>query len=129
MCWTANPASGRNWRDYYAGDVVIDVLAWDCYNAAARQGVYAPPAQIFDRVRSISESAGKPWGVAEFGSLLVTGDDGSARAAWLRSAVEYLRDNRALFVTYFDVKLRLDYRLRDAFSQAAWRDAVQGQWD
>ena len=104
------------------------MLACDAYDPVAGTGVYRKPERMFDRVRSISQDIGKPWGVAEFGSVLAAGDDGSARAAWLHAVARYLRDHQASFATYFDTDIGVDYRLHDQASRAAWREIVQGQW-
>ena len=128
MNWTTEPASGRAWRDYYPGDATIDVLAWDAYNPVAGKGGYRKPERMFDRVRSISHNVGKPWGVAEFGSVIAAGDDGTGRAAWLLAVADYLRDHRASFATYFDTNIGVDYRLHDEASRAAWREILAGQW-
>jgi len=127
MNWTVNPASGRAWRNYYPGDAIIDVLAWDAYNPSAVRGVYRSPEHMFGRVRAVSRAVGKPWGVAEFGSVIAAGDDGNGRAAWLRATAQYLRDEQASFATYFDTDIGVDYRLSDAPSRAAWREIVASQ--
>lgn len=127
MGWTTVPGSNKDWRDYYAGSDVIDVLAFDPYNGAAnagREGIYASPASIFDSVRRVAAEAGKPYGIAETGSLLLPTDDGAGRARWLRDVAAYHRANGALFVTYFQSTNGGEYRLLDSASQSAWRDAV-----
>lgn len=127
MGWTTSPASNKNWRDYYAGADVIDVLAFDPYNGAAnpgREGIYASPASIFDSVRAVAAEAGKPYGIAETGSLLTPKDTGSGRAKWLRDVAAYHRQHGALFVTYFQSTNGGEYRLLDSPSRQAWRDAV-----
>ena len=129
MHWSLEPASGRNWRDYYPGSDVADVLGWDVYNLSAKSGGHDSPARMFDKLVATSASVGKPYAVSEFGSLLVTGDDGTRRAQWLRDSVTYLRANNAVFVAYFDAIVPsngADFRLHDAPSQAAWRWAVSG---
>ena len=129
MHWSLEPASGRNWRDYYPGSDVVDVLGWDVYNLSAKNGGYDSPARMFDRLVATSAAAGKPYAVPEFGSLLVTGDDGTRRAQWLRDSVTYLRGTDAAFVAYFDAVVPsngADFRLHDAPSRAAWRWAVSG---
>ena len=124
--FTLRPESGRAWRDYYPGDAV-DVVAWDVYNRVARnpENPYASPAELFDGPREVSESLGKKWAVAELGSELAPGDDGSRRAQWLRDAGEYIKQNKAVFVAYFDFAWnggQDDYKLRDQPSLQAWRD-------
>lgn len=124
--WTAEPASGRSWRTYYPGASVIDVMAWDPYNGATDpdRSYYATPASIFANPVRASKEAGKPFAVAETGSRLVPGDDGSGRAAWLTSVGNYLKENDALFVTYFQSTRDGNWMLSDAPSRAAWGGLV-----
>jgi hypothetical protein len=129
MCYTLNPISHRNWRDYYPGGDVIDVMAWDCYNWGqdASKPFYAPAADLFHNAVALSASLGKPFGIAETASPRVSGDgSGYGRAAWLRSLAAYLSQKHALFVCYFDVQKpgSIDFRLTDAPSRAAWRAIV-----
>ncbi len=132
MDWTVDPLSGRNWRDYYAGKSVIQVLGWDAYNAKAKtKGIYSAPSEIFSRPISVSRAEGLPFAIPETGSHLVTGDSGSQRAAWVRSMAKYLTEQGALYVAYFDVDWSNgtssawsigDFRLRDTNGMAAWRE-------
>ncbi|MBW4095326.1 MAG: hypothetical protein HIU81_08090, partial [Acidobacteria bacterium] len=131
MAWTLNPASKQNWLDYYPGSDVIDVVAWDPYNDAgsvAGPQSYPDPAQIFAPVVAASKSVGKPMGIAETGSRLIPTDpSGTGRGAWLTKVGQYLKDNKALFVSYWDSAVSIgDYRLTDAPSAAAWRTLVSG---
>lgn len=77
MCWTVNPHSGRDWNDYYARGSV-QALGWDCYNKGARKGVYQASSALLANAVATSNEARLPWGIAEMGSILVTGD--AARA-------------------------------------------------
>lgn len=126
MCYTANPASGRDWRAYVPSAALLEVLAWDCYNHQARDGGYADPAAMLHRAVDASRSAGADWGVAELGSRLAPGDDGSERATWLTTVGDYARREGARFVTYFDSTVGGDFRLSDPASIAAWRALVTG---
>jgi hypothetical protein len=128
MCWTTEPQSGRNWRDYYPGALAIDVLAFDCYNSAYRSGRYRAPRDLFIKITEIATNTGKPWGIAELGSVLVSGDRGLGRSEWLRRSARFLRANGAVFCTYFDSDIGVDYRLRDTPSRRAWRDVVHAQY-
>ncbi len=131
MCWTLESGSGRNWRDYYPGDDVIAVLGWDCYNSAGqRGGYYIDPAERFEAVIAVSQQVGKAWGVAEFGSELIAGDEsGEGRAAWLTKVGEYLGaiSNPPLWIAYFDSTVVGNYRLTDRPSQRAWQRFAQAQ--
>lgn len=127
MGWTTRPESKKNWRDYYPGSDAIDVMAFDPYNGAAnpgREGIYASPESIFDTVRKAAAEAGKPYAIAETGTLLLPGDKGSGRAGWLRSITAYHRKHGALWVTYFNSTNGGEYRLLDTPSRDAWREAV-----
>jgi hypothetical protein len=123
MCWTLNPNSRRDFNDYYPGGDVIDVLGWDCYNSGGKYGRYTPPAEVFSRMISRSRALGKPWGLAETGSVRIPGDSsGSGRAEWMRSMSRYLNGQRPLWVAYYDYQVSGgDFRLTDAPSQQAWR--------
>lgn len=123
MCWSLDSRSGRIWTDYYAaGDV--QALGWDCYNSGASAGIYRPAAGMLQNVLKISESTGLPWGLAEFGSHLVSGDDGSGRAAWLSDMVAVTSGGGAAFMTYFDSNVGAEFRLLDSISQSRWRSLV-----
>lgn len=124
MSYTLNPVSGRDWRDFYPGDDAVDVFAWDVYNRPTDSVPYTDPHVLLGGPRQVSESTGHPFAVAELGSVLADGDDGTGRAAWLREVGEYARKHRAEFVCYFDVDFArqgADYRLRDEPSISAWR--------
>lgn len=132
MCHSLRPGSGRDWHDYYPGGDVVDVLGWDCYNNRwAQQGTYPSPETMLGDLVAVSKSVGKPWGMGEIGSLVAVGDDGTRRDPFLRSTVQYLRQNGAVFANYFDAYRGQavadpEYRLLDAPSAAAWRWAVSG---
>lgn len=128
MCYTVNPASGRNWTNYYsAGD--IDILGWDCYNHGEKRGVYGAPTNLYSRAVTVSRNAGMPWGIAEFGSRLAAGDTtGSGRAAWLPTVSRYFANQGALFASYFDTNgAGSDYRLLDEPSRQAWFNVISDQ--
>ena len=129
MCWTLEQNSGRSWRSYYPGSDVIDLLGFDCYNGGHRADRYRPPSSMFEDVVQVSRETGKPWGIAELGSVRVSGDLlGLGRAAWLRDAASFARSHGARFVSYFDSDVGTDYRLLDEASRLAWRSIVVSQW-
>ncbi|MGI9155551.1 MAG: hypothetical protein ACR2FG_02790 [Marmoricola sp.] len=121
MCWTVSPASGRDWHDFVPA-AGVDMLAWDCYNHRAASGAYSPPLDLLGTAALVSQEAGAQWGVAELGSKLATGDDGSGRAEWLREVGVYARQHGARFVTYFDSTVGGDFQLSDTASQQALGD-------
>ncbi|MFI1197000.1 hypothetical protein ACH4T9_27590 [Micromonospora sp. NPDC020750] len=122
MCWTLNPSSRRTFEDYWPGGDAIDVLGWDCYNSGGKFNRYTDPAQVFTPMIAKSKALGKPWGLAETGSLRIAGDSGAGRAAWIRAMSRYLDGQRPLWVAYYDYQVAGgDFRLTDAPSQEAWR--------
>ncbi|MGH3357507.1 MAG: hypothetical protein ACRDO7_01805, partial [Nocardioidaceae bacterium] len=125
MTYTLNPYSERNWRDYYPGDEHVDVMAWDGYNWAGKDGTYAAPRRMYGKAVEVARSVDKPWGIAETGSVLTeSDDDGSGRAEWLREVGRYTAKHDASFVTYFHSDNGGDYRLEDSASQQAWRAVI-----
>jgi hypothetical protein len=126
MCWTLNPASHRNFADYFPGTGTIDVLGWDCYNRSADKGVYTDPGTVFGPLVAKSNEVGLPFAIGEFGSVLAPGDNGSGRAQWLSDCASYLSRQNAVFVTYFDSVIGADYRLLDTPSRTMWRSVVTG---
>lgn len=127
--YTTREASGRDWRDFAPEPGTVDVLAWDVYNRAAVDGAYTSPAELLDDARRASESIGSGFAIAEVGSAVAEGDDGTGRSAWLRALGDYAAEHDAQFVAYFDFSWnggRDDYRLRDAPSVQAWRELVDG---
>ncbi|MFI7212985.1 hypothetical protein ACIBP4_00290 [Micromonospora maritima] len=122
MCWTLNPNSRRSFTDYYPGGDVVDVLGWDCYNSGGKYNRYTEPAKVFGPMISKSKELGKPWGLAETGSVRIAGDSGTGRAAWIRSMSTYLNGQRPLWVAYYDYQVSGgDFRLTDQPSKDAWR--------
>ena len=126
MYWTLERNSHRSWRDYYAGDRVIDVLAFDCYNSGYQSDRYRGPRELLGPASALSQRVEKPWGIAEYGSVVVDGDNGAGRARWLRQSAEFARQHGARFMSYFDSDVGTDYRLHDNPSRLAWRDQVTG---
>ncbi len=126
MEWTLHPASHRNWKDYYAGSQYIDDLGWDVYNTGVRNtDRYKTPEKLLSLPAAAAKSVGKPWGVAELGSLMASGDNGSGEAAWLSACTSYLIANHAMFASYFDEDMPGgDYRLRAAAPISTWRASV-----
>jgi len=125
MCWSLERASGRTWTDYYAaGD--IQAQGWDCYNSAGRSGSYRSAASILEDVTAVAAKTGLPWGLTEFGSLLVAGDDGTGRAAWLSDMAAVATAGGGQFLTYFDSNIGVEYRLLDDPSRNRWRTLIAG---
>lgn len=124
MCYTVDPASGRDWHDYVPDSDSLEVLAWDCYNHRSDQGAYTPPDLLLDRAVRTADDRGVDWAVAELGARLATGDEGTGRAQWLEAVGSYAIRREARFVTYFDSTVGADFRLKDEPSIQAWRALV-----
>ncbi len=63
--------------------------------------------------------------MAETGSALVPGDNGTKRARWLHRVAAYSRKHDAAFVTYFNsAGGGVDFRLLDSHSRNAWNDEI-----
>jgi hypothetical protein len=126
MAWTARPESGREVSDYYPGSF-IDVMAWDGYNPPDLPG-YRPPHHMFGPAIKAANRRDAGFAVAELGSLLEPGDEGSRRAAWLVRVARYTAKHDAVFVSYWDARLpNENYQLRDLPSILAWRSVVKGK--
>lgn len=124
--WTANPASKQDYRDYYPGGDVIDVLAFDSYNGVKDpdRTYYASPEEMYGNIVAIAQREGKPFAIPETGSRLLRGDDGTRRAQWLKDIGAYLEQRDSLFVTYFQSDRTVNWRLDDPPSRRAWTDLV-----
>ena len=123
----ARPRSrAGDWRNYYPGNDVIQVMGFDCYNTGRKNGVYRDPAKMLAPVRAAASSVGKPWGIAELGSTVMKTDGGEQRTSeWLRAFADQVQRVAASFATYFDSMVGFDYRLHDQPSSNAWRSVVQ----
>jgi hypothetical protein len=125
MGWSLSASSKRNWRDYYPGRDVVEVLGWDIYNppGSYNKGRYQSPAELYRQVVETSRAEDLPFGIAETGSYLAAGDRGASRATWLREINRHLTAAGALWVAYFDLDWPTgDFRLRDSASISAWRE-------
>ncbi len=115
---------GRFWRDYYPEDENVAVMAWDRYNNGGRWNRYWSGEKIFGSAIRLSHRLGKPFGVAETGRILIGSDNGGRRAIWLEELARYTGQHQARSVTYFNLNVKGDYRLREDPSQRACRQAV-----
>ncbi len=128
QCRTTKPQFGRDFADYDPGSATYDVMGFDCYNREVREGNYPSAAAFLAPLLEVADRVGRPLGLAEFGSQVVPGDDGTARARWLEEVSAALIERDSPFVTYFDSPITgTDYRLEDDPSRAAWRHIVTGE--
>ncbi|GAB4055114.1 glycoside hydrolase family 26 protein [Catellatospora paridis] len=126
MDWSLDPASGRNWLDYYPGDAYVDVMSWDIYqfkdnNASVGDNETMAEHQLRRPSLATTVARGKPFAISELGYL-----DAADRAAFLTDMAYWARDNDVVFVAYYDYELNYDNRLHDTASQQAWKSAIDG---
>jgi hypothetical protein len=125
MCYTLSKYSHRNPASYYPGSW-IRTVAFDCYNRRGGSGHYIMPRLLFRSASAWAHHHHAAFAVAEFGSVIARGDNGTRRARWLHVCARYLRLHHAQYVSYFDSTVGGDYRLTDAKSRSAWRSIVAG---
>lgn len=125
MCWTLEHRSGRSFEDYFPGPDVVEAIGWDCYSKPSDARPYADPEDLYGRAIATSRDLGLDWGIAETASLLAPEDTtGALRADWLREIGQYLSEEGASFVLYFDSPIGGEFRLLDEPSQQAWREVI-----
>ncbi len=121
MKWTLQPASGRNWRDWYSlGD--IDALGFDAYNSQAKKGGYGDAADYLAPILALHTQTGLPWALTEMGSDIPAGTTSAQRAAWAHSvAVAAAAAPGFTFAAWWDILSNSgrDYRL-DSNAAQAW---------
>jgi hypothetical protein len=126
QCRTLNPDVGRSLADFDPGADSYDVLGFDCYNR--QSDAYPAPEQWLAPIVAAAQERDRPWALGEFGSVLLAGDDGTARATWLGEVAAFAASQDVPFVTYFDSPASgTDYRLADEPSRAAWHHIVTGE--
>ncbi|CAN5541195.1 hypothetical protein BH23ACT6_BH23ACT6_15530 [soil metagenome] len=116
----------RDYRRFDPGPEIVDVIAWDPYNGVYQpeRDYYESPESLLGPIVELMANDGRRWGIAEIGSRVVPGDDGSRRAAWLTEVAEYARANDVLFVTYFQSRRGANWRLDDEPSRRVWSALV-----
>lgn len=99
MEWSLRPESGRNWKNFYPGADVVDVLAWDAYHGKGRAA-----SDIYSRPRSVSQAEGKPWAIAETGvasDIVTVATERNALLTALAKDASTVSP-KPVFVCYFD---------------------------
>lgn len=128
--WTANPRSPLTVAQFMPRADLVDVVAWDDYNGNFTQdGRYGDPIDQIRLNRQAAAQVGKPWAVAEFGSVVVHHDT-QGRAAWISRFAREAEAQGARFVSYYDSNEYghgADYRLLDPPSQHAYHAIVSSQ--
>lgn len=129
MQWTLNPASKRNWLDYYPADDVIDVFGWDFDGLAAdaNHGNYPDNIYGFTQAPAIAALRNKPWLVAEFASARASADTyGARRAQWMTKQAHQFAVSGCRAVCLFDTAVNglPATPLSTAEEVAAWKALV-----
>lgn len=134
--WTAARTSltavkgDGNWRTWYAG--VGDGCAWDCYADSWAKG-YPDPESFLRLPFEAAEGAGRPLWLPELGSVLLGGDTGAGRAAWIADVLALLRERDCAGVAWWCALGKAgakgevrDFHLTDKPSADVWRAATEG---
>jgi hypothetical protein len=121
---TADTIKGDgDWRPWWPG--VGDGVGFDCYVDSWATGY--PPVESFFRIPlEAAQGAGRPLWVPELGSVLLGGDTGPGRAAWMLDALSYLAEQGCRGVAWWCAPGAndRDFRLTDALSRTAWQAAM-----
>lgn len=135
--WTmaaSNPAKGivkgdRDFRTWWAG--VGDGFGVDAYVDSWAK-TYPDPVGWLDPMFEAAEMAGRRLWLAELGAVLLGGDAGAGRAAWIRDVLTVLRERGCAGVAWWCAygtpgakgEVR-DFHLHDKASADVWRAATE----
>lgn len=134
--WTAGKTTATavrgdgDWRTWWAG--VGDGIGIDCY-ADSWATSYPDPEKFLAISNEMAEGSGRRLWLPEVGSVLLGGDTGAGRAAWIRDLVALLRERGAGGAAWWcaigkpgaEGEVR-DFHLSDQPSAQAWRNAIGG---
>lgn len=119
-----------DWRLWHCG--VGDGAGMDCY-VGSWETSYPDPERWLRIPFELAEGAGRRLWLPELGSVLLGGDKGAGRAAWIRDVTALLRDRGCAGAAWWcaigkpgsEGEVR-DFHLSDAPSATAWLDAING---
>ncbi len=119
-----------DWRTWWAG--VGDGFGLDSYVDSWAKG-YPDPAKWLGPQFDMAEGVGRRLWLPELGSVLLGGDTGAGRAAWIRDVLAVLRENNCAGVAWWCAigkpgskgEVR-DFHLADEPSATAWREVIEG---
>lgn len=122
-----------DWRTWWAG--VGDGFGLDAYVDSWAKG-YPDPGRWLAPFFDWAAGTGRRLWLPELGSVLLGGDTGAGRAAWIRDVVAVLRERGAAGAAWWCAlgkpgkggEVR-DFHLADEPSAKAWRDAIEGAAD
>jgi len=124
MDWTVNAQSGRNWRDWYPGSRVIDVMSWGVYGfprTASSPQKLMTEHQVHRPSLAVTRAEGKPYAISELG-YAITGPD---RPGFITDLGTWARDSQVTFVAWWDQRgATYDFRLTDDPSREAYRAVI-----
>lgn len=110
MSWTFDPASGRNWADWWPGDTAADFIGVDTYETymqpAFGTGTTWKPGPEAAYVTAAQHGAdhGKPPAIGEFKAAWGPPDstDIQAKVAWAKATVDYTVSMNGVAACWFD---------------------------
>lgn len=119
-----------DWRTWWAG--VGDGFGIDAYVDSWATG-YPDPGKWLAPMFDMADGTGRRLWLPELGSVLLGGDAGAGRAAWIRDVVALLRERGAAGAAWWCAigkpgkggEVR-DFHLSDQPSADAWREAIGG---
>jgi hypothetical protein len=120
-----------DWRTWTVG--VGDGVGWDCY-VGSWEPKYPDPERWLRIPIESAEGSGRRLWLPELGSVLLGGDTGAGRAAWIRDVLAVLRENNCAGAAWWCAigkpgtkgEIR-DFHLADQPSAAAWREAIEAR--
>ncbi len=118
-----------DWRTWWAG--VGDGFGLDSYVDSWAKG-YPDPGKWLGPQFEMAEGVGRRLWLAELGSVLLGGDTGPGRAAWIRDVTAMLRERGAAAAGWWCAigkpgakgEVR-DFHLSDEPSATAWREVIE----
>jgi FlgD Ig-like domain len=123
MSYDFHPGADRDWKDFFPGRNVIDVLAWDGYPKGSTRDAnqqLTPPGDFMAPGIAAARSVGLPFGFAEFALSTPAG-----RPGWVKEVANYLIHQGALFGSLFQgYHNNPAMILNDRASIAVWRGFV-----
>lgn len=119
-----------DFRTWWAG--VGDGIGVDAY-VDSWSRTYPDPGSWLAPMLEAAEMAGRPLWLPELGCVLLGGDTGAGRAAWIRDVIAVLRESGCAGAAWWCAlgkpgakgEVR-DFHLSDQPSAQAWRDAIDG---
>lgn len=124
--WTKWVGIWQQWAPFDGTTYCGDFMGWDCYLETTAK-TYEDPESFFRIPIGAAYTVNAPLVIPELGAIRTATDTtGIERAVWITRCLEYLQLNNTIAVNWWHSigSAGQDYRLDDAASLAAWRDAT-----